>query len=185
MNSGVDVIPLHSCSDITTPLCLQAWIIALSQFLDKWLVSFLLNGISNGFPIGAVISAVVLKSAHHNLPSAAEHPNAVDSYISSEVAELRIQGPVPHLPQIHISPMGIIPKPRQPEKWRLITDLSFPKGKSINDAIAPQLCSLHYSRVDHVAQLVRSLGKGTFLAKLDLKSAYQVVPVSEDYLSPG
>ena len=74
----------------------------------------------------------VLESAHHNLPSAAEHTDVVDSYISSEVAEQSIRGPVPHLPQIHISPMG------QPGKWRLITDLLLPKRQAaIKDAISP------------------------------------------------
>ena len=168
------VTPLHSCSrdhNTTTPS------IALSQFPDKRLVTFLLNGIGNGFPIGADTSAVVLEPVHHNLPSEAENSDVIDSYISSEVAEQCIRGPVPYLPQIHISPMGIIPKPSQPGRWRFIADLSSPKGKSINDAISTQLCTLHYSRVNHVAQLVRSLGKGTFLAKLDLKSTYRVVPV--------
>ena len=132
VNSGMGVTPLHSCSEITTPLRLQAWTIALSQFPDKRLVPFLLNGIGNGFPIGADTFAVVLEPAHHNLPSTAEHPDVIDNYTSSEVAEQRIRGPVSHLPQIHISPMGIIPKQRQPGKWRLITDLSSPKGKSIN-----------------------------------------------------
>ena len=136
MNSGVGMTPLHSCSEITIPLHLQAWTIVLSQFPDKRHVSFLLNGIGNGFPIGADTFAVILESAHHNLPSAAEHPDVIDSYISSEVAEQHMRGPVPHLPQIHISPMGIIPKLRQPGKWRFITDLSSPRGKSINDAIS-------------------------------------------------
>ena len=89
-------------------------------------------GLSTVFPLEQILLWQVLESAHHNLPSAAEHTDVVDSYISSEVAEQSIRGPVPHLPQIHISPMG------QPGKWRLITDLFSPKGKSIKDAISPQ-----------------------------------------------
>ena len=116
-------------------------------------------GLVTVFPLEQILLQSILESAHHNLPSAAEHPDVIDSYISSEVAEQHMRGPVPHLPQIHISPMGIIPKLRQPGKWRFITDLSSPRGKSINDAISLQLCSLHYLRVNHIAQLVRYLGK--------------------------
>ena len=76
-----------------------------------------------------------------------------------------------------ISPIGIIPKARQPGKWRLIVDLSSPRGASINEAISADRCSLHYTKVDHVARAVLVLGRGTLLSKLDLKSAYRVVPV--------
>ena len=44
------------------------------------------------------------------------------------------------------------PKVSQPGKWRLIVDPSHPEGKSVNDGISPELCSLHYARVDDVAQ---------------------------------
>ena len=130
-----------------------------------------------GFTIGVDTKRITLKSARHNLLSAAEHPHVIDSYLENEVSLQCMVGPLTASPQIHISPMGIIPKPRQPWNWRLITDLSSPKGKSVNDAIAVQLCNLQYSRVDHVAQVVRVLVKGTVMCKLDLKLAYRVVPV--------
>ena len=34
-----------------------------------------------------------------------------------------------------MSRFGVISKPHQPGKWRLITDLSSPKGASVNDGI--------------------------------------------------
>ena len=56
----------------------------------------------------------------------------------------------------------------------------FPEGASINDGIDPQLCSLQYTSVERVARAAQSLGKGTLLAKLDIKSAYRVIPVHPD-----
>ena len=44
----------------------------------------------------------------------------------------------------------------------------------------PQLCSLQYTSVEWVARAAQSLGKGTLLAKLDIKSAYRVIPVHPD-----
>ncbi len=78
---------------------------------------------------------------------------------------------------MQISRVGVIPKGHKPGKWRLITDLSFPKGKSVNDAIDRELCSLQYTSVDKVATAAQRLGEGALLAKLDIKSAYRLVPV--------
>ena len=61
-------------------------------------------------------------------------------------------------------------------KWRLITNLSFPVGSSVNDGISSQHCSLEYVTVDKVAALAMSLGEGSLLAKIDIKSAYRLIP---------
>ena len=91
----------------------------------------------------------------------------------------RVFGPFPSstAPCVHINRFGVIPKKHQPGKWRLITDLSFPEGASMNDAIDPSLCSLTYVTVDTVAAAATSLGRHSLLAKIDVKSAYQLIPV--------
>ena len=50
----------------------------------------------------------------------------------------------------------------------------------MNDGIDRQLCSLSYTRIDDVARRIVQLGPGTLLAKLDLQSAYRIVPVHAD-----
>ena len=67
-----------------------------------------------------------------------------------------------------------------PSRWRLITDLSFPPGASVNDGIDPELCSLQYTSVEKVAMVAQSLGRGTLLAKLDVQAAYRLVPIFPD-----
>ena len=62
-------------------------------------------------------------------------------------------------------------------KWRLITDQSFPPGQSVNDGIDPALCSLAYTTVDQVAEVVARLGTAALLAKVDIESAYRLIPV--------
>ena len=74
----------------------------------------------------------------------------------------------------------MIPKPHQPGKWRLITDLSAPRGNSVNDGIYKEWCSLTYASVDEVVERVWHLGRGALLAKFDIASAYQVVPIHPD-----
>lgn len=85
----------------------------------------------------------------------------------------------PPLPRLHSSPIGIIPK-NQPGEWRLITDIFSPKGASVNDGILHEWCSLSYPTVHEAASIACSIGKGTLLAKMDLKSAYRTIPVHPD-----
>ena len=72
--------------------------------------------------------------------------------------------------EIHYSRFGVIPKNHQPDKWRLIIDLSHPKNYSVNDGIPKDLCSnkIYYYRGDII-----TLGEDTMLAKVDIKSAYK------------
>ena len=47
----------------------------------------------------------------------------------------------------------------------------------MNDGIEPELCSLTYTSVDRAVQVLLELGQGCVMAKLDIKSAYRIVPV--------
>ena len=78
---------------------------------------------------------------------------------------------------LHINRFGLIPKGHNTGKYRLITDLSHPRGSSVNDGIDPALTSLTYITVDSVMQVVQQLGKESLLAKMDIESAYRLVPV--------
>ena len=106
----------------------------------------------------------------------------MQQYIANEITLARLVGLLAsgEAVAVHCSPIGIIPKQHKPGKWRLIHDLSSPEGVSINDGISPDLSSLTYVTVDHVAQDIVRLGPGMLLAKLDVKSAYRIVPVHAD-----
>ena len=101
------------------------------------------------------------------------------SHLEDECKKGRVAGPfnVTQMQGVHISRFGVIPKKSQPGKWRLIVDLSHPKGASINDGISPTLCSLSYASVDDAADTILKLDRGTKLAKLDIQAAYRIVPV--------
>ena len=59
-------------------------------------------------------------------------------------------------------------------------DLSSPEGHSINDGIDRSVCSIKYASIDDAVDIIRRLGTGALLAKLDLKEAYRVVPVQPE-----
>ena len=82
-------------------------------------------------------------------------------------------------PQVRASHFGVIPK-GSTSKWRLILDMSSPKGMSINDGSQEVLCSLSYVSVEDAAKGVMAKGRSVLLAKVNVKSAYRNVPKHPD-----
>ncbi len=71
----------------------------------------------------------------------------MEHYLTTNITEGWIAGPFPigAIASLQTNRMGVIPKPRVPEKWRLITDLSFPAGASIYNEIDPAVHLFHYT----------------------------------------
>ena len=153
-----------------------AWAASLSTHLDKTFVTYVLRGIWNGFRIGWH-NDCPLTPAKRNSPSALQLAHVVEQYLSAEITANKVIGPFPLevLPGLQISRIGVIPKGHIPGKWRLITDLSFPPGNSVNDGIDVTWCSLQYTSIEKVARAAQSLGKGALMAKVDIQSAYCLV----------
>ena len=119
------------------------------------------------------------------MQSALDHPDVVQAFLDLECSKGRMLGPFDAatralLPPCHVNRFGVIPKGRNTGKWRLIMDLSFPPELSVNAGIDPDICSLTYTSVDHVAQTIATLARGALLAKIDIESAYHVVPVHQE-----
>ena len=112
--------------------------------------------------------------------SATERAEVVSGYLKEECASGRVLGLFRKEllgTALMINRIGVIPKGFT-GKWRLIVDLSFPEGNSINDGIDPNICSLHYTRVEDTARELVRQGRGSFMVKVDIRSAYWTVPVN-------
>ena len=132
-------------AEIATPLKEQAWRQALADHPDKEFASYIVQGITNGFHIGFNYEKITCQAASTNLISTKQHPMVVEEYLAKELKEGRIaevSDPM-GLTGLQISPFGVIPK-KVPGKWRLIVDLSFPDGASVNDGIEKSLCSMQF-----------------------------------------
>ena len=166
---------------VFTPLNLPQWEAMLDKHPDRSYVDFILGGIRDGFRIGyhPPAEGPSLSSARKNMRSADDNPQVVQDYLEAELRRGMVLGPFirAEVPEVHLNRFGVIPKSHQPGRWRLIVDLSYPEGRSVNDGISPDLCSLQYVKVDDVVQQVLQLGPGALMAKLDVKSAYRIVPV--------
>ena len=148
---------------------------------DRECARYLLTGLSEGFRIGFNYRECEHKSARSNMLSAKQNRQVVEEYLREEKEKGRIVSPVGiSRANVQVNHFGVIPKGHDKEKWRLILDLSHPEGSSVNDGIDPSLCSLTYTLVDWAAKIILATGRGALLAKVDLESAYRMVPVHSD-----
>lgn len=151
----------------------------MNEYPDQAAAERIRHGFTYGFSIH--YSGPLKDFEAKNLKSAEAHPQVVRDKIKKEVAEGRVEGPFsdPPFEGFRVSPLGLVPK-REPGQFRMIHHLSFPKGDSVNDHIDPELCSVQYTKFDAAVAMVQRLGKGTRLAKADIKSAFRLLCVSRE-----
>ncbi|XP_071781595.2 uncharacterized protein LOC139931867 [Centroberyx gerrardi] len=121
----------------------------------------------------------------HNLQSALAEPHTVNTLLAKEVKEGFMIGPFnnPPFPVFRISPIGIATR-KYSGKKRLIIDLSSPHGShipSINSVIPSPDFSMQYATIDHAITLIRLAGRGAWLSKADITSAFKVLPIHPDF----
>ena len=153
---------LNNVNSPMLPL-VHKWEEYLSDHQDKEFGEYIIRGIREGFRIGFNWSAP-LAPAKRNIPSSYSLPREVEEYISKELGQGNFVGPLPleklsNEQIVQVNRIGVIPKGHNKGKWKLITDLSFPPGMSVNDGVTPELCSLEYVTVDKVAALAMAQGR--------------------------
>ncbi|KAM4748944.1 protein KTI12 homolog [Rhinophrynus dorsalis] len=138
---------------------------------------FLLDGFMFGFKV-PVQGEVAQSGKPRNLKSAQEYPQVVRDKLEKELRAGRMAGPSesPPLRDLIVSPLGVVPK-REPGKFCLIQHLSYPEGHSVNDAIDEAQCSVQYQSFEQALQLVIDAGPGALMAKLDIESAFRLLPL--------
>lgn len=83
--------------------------------------------------------------------------------------------------RICVFPLGLVPK-HTPGEWKMLHHLSYPEGASINDGIPLKFACIAYENLDHALGIIAQLGRGCYIAKLDIKSAfYNLLIHPEDY----
>ena len=154
----------------------------LNEFLqgypDKERI-YLIDGFTNGFKIhqDRQITQTVVTPNH---PSIKEHTQIAQTMIQEELQAGRLLGPytTPPFPTYISSPIGVIPK-KEPGKFRIIHDLSAPKGTnlSVNSTIPHSAATVQYQLLDHVISLLQNQGSGSSMAKTDIEQAFRQIPI--------
>lgn len=119
-----------------------------------------------------------------NHQGARDFPRDVGEFLKKELEMGAVIGPFKSSPfpgQDRISPLNTVPKKGSSER-RVILDLSFPEGKSINEGIPRESYlgdpfRLSFPSIDNLVELVKEKGPGCQLFKRDLKRAYRQIPV--------
>ena len=108
---------------------------------------------------------------------------AIDEYIERELKEGTLYGPFDEVPfkNAVLSPLSTTGK-RESDEKRVIHDLSFPHGSSVNDMIPKNTYlgkpfSLRFPTVDKFAELIKRKGRGCAIFKKDLRRCYKQIKV--------
>ena len=170
-NTGVPVlIEAHPLLDST------AWETCLSRHPDRTFVDKIIKYTNEGVPIS--YTGPRNYRVHANWNSAHKHSDIVYNTLLSDVAKGTKAGPFSHPPFSTFigSPLGVFPRKR-PGKYRLIHDLSWPPGQSVNDYISSEDSSVQYISFDDIVQKVSTYGVGALMARLDISDAYKHILV--------
>ena len=140
-----------------------------------------------GWPMGRLPSLVDPAITNKNHKGATEHQEALKKYIVKEQKYGAVMGPYPNIPfqgKVGISPLSTRPK-KDTEERRIILDLSFPIGNSVNDGIQKDSyrglpAKLTFPKVDDFSLRIYELAKGCMMFKIDLSRYFRQLP-----LDPG
>ena len=137
-----------------------------------------------GFPMDFRGSHFDLGDGGSCYASAQEYPEHVEAYINDEIEHVAIFGPFKNKPfgeETHVSPF-IIRHKQNSDKRRVIIDLSWPQGASVNyftksNEYLGTAFKLNYPSVDTFVERLISLGKGCHMLKIDLSRAFRQLKV--------
>ena len=172
LHKNFNPLPAYS----KTPINVENLSKELNNHPDKQLVTELINDLCYGFNIGYL--GPEMHNIAQNLKSVNANEAQISEHIIEELKKGRLAGPfnAPPLKNFRTSPIGMVPK-KDSSKMRMITDLSSPRGLSINDFISDDEASVHFNNFDSAVKIVAQLGRGAWLSKLDIKSAFRICPV--------
>ena len=137
----------------------------------------LINGFKFGFRLGSN-NQNYSKCIPNNHKSVNKEQTIVSNKILKEIRLMRYLGPFDIIPfdNFVISPLGLVPK-KEPNSFRLIHDLSFPEGFSVNSHIPPEASSVQYQNIETAIALVKANGNKCLMAKADIEDAFRQIPI--------
>ena len=148
----------------------------LTGYPDLNRVNYLLSGFKQGFQIG--YEGLDFLPITNNLTSARDNSEQVTAAIIKKLERGHTAGSFIHPPfeNFRCSPLDAVSK--QEGTHHLIIDLSSPNGLSINDFISKEDYSVKFFKFGGVVPMIKSLGRSALMAKLDVKHAFRLCPVS-------
>jgi hypothetical protein len=170
---------------IVTPFIADAWERELLSLglLDTF--SDVPYSIRHGFDLG-IHSIPPETYIPNNHSSAIQHPQAIRSYINTELSNGRYTGPFSPsrlealIGPFRTSPLGVVPKP-MPGEFRLVQDFSYPRNdalrQSLNSEIDTSSLSCDWGTFQNISTIVIDAPPNTQAATLDVDAAFRRCPI--------
>ena len=153
------------------------WVDGLTNHKDRAFVNRVMTYIHDGINID--FDGIRNSQESINWPSSFEFSAHVTDYIQEYIEFGSITGPLLEIPDVFkVSPLGAFQKKRS-GKIRIIHDLSWPPGNSVNDFISKKDHTVSYTSIDEAILLCKRFDT-PFLCKTDLKAAYMTCLVREE-----
>ena len=159
---------------IQSGLNLDAWRHYLKDYHNKKLIEYLTYGFTLSLQNGTQLGNTVVNNHY----SAKQFPADVQLYLDKEISLGTILGPFSKVvsKKFHCSPL--LTRPKDNGRRRVILDLSFPKGASVNDAVVRESFDgttfrLKFPTVDDILDKVRAIGGRVMLSKIDVARAFR------------
>ena len=154
--------------------CIDFWLFWLADYPRQQFVSTIQSYLTHGIDI--CYKGPQLEIISPNWQSSMTFKQEVQAFIQENIQLGAVAGPLQHLPPgFGASPLGAFQR-KNTKKVRVIHDLSWPPGNSVNDYISPSECSVSYVTVQHAADLCL-MYQQPWLVKMDIKAAFLSFPV--------
>ena len=163
---------------IKSGLNIESWKKYLGDYPDQKLIQYL----QYGFLLSIKNPELLRNQQVKNHFSALQHPAAIEEYLAKERSHGAILGPIrdmgnnPKHSVIHCSPL--LTRPKDLDKRRVILDLSYPQGLSLNDqvdklAFDTSKFLLKFPSIDDIVQELCDHGDDVTIAKMDVARAFR------------
>ena len=142
---------------------------------DRQFPEYTLHGLERGFSVG--YTPPLHNRSYPILPSASQHPEFLSTSLQAACWRGETAGPFDSkpFPAMHVSGVGVVPK--KSGKLRLIHHLCSPLCRGVKDRIRKADFSLQYVTTDDAISAILAAGRGCYLSKVNIKSAFHICPV--------
>ncbi len=171
----------HVTTDVPTPVHVSRFSQMLTGY-DTEMVQYLVDGLRYGFRLEINDDAHFLSQyddpPRYNHNSALRHKDAITAKINKELEAGRMEGPYSVIPYENYMVSALAAQEKKtPGEYRLLHDLSWPRGDSVNDEIPVEFGKTQYQTIDLIIDSIVALGPNTVLSVFDIEHAYKVLPI--------
>ena len=158
---------------IVSNLNVEAWEKELSAYPEKHLLQY----IKFGFPLSLSSADLLTNRNPINHYSAHQYPQAIEKYLTKEQGFGTILGPVTCIPSAHYHCSPLLTRPKDTNDRRVILNLSYPRGQSLNDAVDKcnfdaRPFTLKFPSVDNIVERILQVSD-PLIFKIDVARAFR------------